>query len=123
MSTDNAKAEGQVEQVLSRDQILVSRDCEARSEFVEEWGGSVVYKPASVGDKRVARNMAMVPAFDGKKELDSELLEVALVIRCCQQPKFTEMDIQPLMEKSAKAISRLASLIAGTVDPRKRGGS
>jgi hypothetical protein len=106
--------------ILSKEQILNSADLETKVFESKVWGGEIKYRHPSVGDKSRARKMAMLPNDKGEMEVDNERLEVGLIIACCIEPKFAELDIEKLMERNGNEVKRLVNCILGSAaNPQK----
>ncbi len=102
---------------ITREQFLSLVDTEPRVFHSDIWNGDIKYRPATLSDKSAARRKATIPGSDGKPELDNERIEAALVIRCCIEPKFEPGDLDVLLERSAREVSRLAAAILNGGDP------
>jgi hypothetical protein len=94
-----------------RDRILSAKDIQSQSLEVPEWGLTVEVRGMSGADR--ARIIEAAMTTDGGVNLQAFYPDV--VISCCHDPETGERVFDPedriaLMEKSGKAIDRIASL-------------
>jgi len=87
--TKEAKAK---RKYLSRDDIFkaAAKSLEAKSVFVEEWGGDVRYKPMTMTERRQIRKKCQIKEMAGGEitmTLDPEKFEVMALIHCCLDPE------------------------------------
>lgn len=110
--------------LISKAEIFSKKGLDAREIDVPEWGGSVMYRPMSMVQRREVRKKCSEVGTDAngltKVELDAEKLEVMTIIYCVIDPNdaakkrlmFGPDDIQVLEEEmSAGAISTIAQAI------------
>jgi len=91
--------------ILSKDQIMGVQDVRTKEVAVPEWGGSVLIRTLSAGDKgRLEQKMT-------RADLDysTVMAEYASLIVCDEEGKriFSAKDIAALSEKSASALQKI----------------
>lgn len=69
-------------------------------------GGDIVYRNATVRDRMRSRILGMEAG-----ELKAERIEAALILTCCIEPKFSELDMEMLMDLPSVETQKLANLI------------
>ena len=94
--------------MLTKDQILESKDVEEKIVEVPEWGGSVKVRGISLA-KRIAMLNGALDSITGK--IDTEKMLLLTFIECVIEPKFTVMDYVALKEKSATAMDKVINAI------------
>lgn len=100
--------------ILSKEAFLGSKDLETKTFSSPVWGGDLLYRHPSLGDKAQARRLAMAPNDKGEMEVDNERLEAALIITCVLEPKLAPLDLERLLEKNGNEVKRLVTAILGT---------
>lgn len=112
--------------ILSRDQILQSKDIQTETVDCPEWGGSVMIRALTLAQAQEWRRSHLkkdVHRDRGGKltiayNVDAELLaksDARLIVMACVtesgQALFTTQDVEALMEKSSAPVARLALAI------------
>jgi hypothetical protein len=95
---------------MTRDEILALDDRPVLEYTSGRWG-VVKYRPVSLKEKALCRRRSMVEMVPGKPEVDNERLEALLVIQCCIEPKFEPNDVDMLLDKNGREVSKISGLI------------
>lgn len=88
--------------ILTAQQILDCNDLTERLLPVPEWGGDVRLRAFTKAQEQDIRNAAKVAG-----EIDTDRLEVLMVVYGLAEPSFTVAQAELLRQKSAKAFDRV----------------
>jgi len=99
--------------ILTREQFLNSDDRPVKVFTSEIWGGDLKYRAPDQNDRAWARKVSLVKNDKGKLEVDNELLEANIIIRCVVEPPLKEEDASALMARNALEFRRLLKAIIG----------
>lgn len=96
--------------VLGKDQILSSQDLKTKKVNISEWGGDVIVKCMTGGER--SSYDAEVYVGDGDKlELDKKNFRSKLLVRCLVDDKgerlFADEDFELIDKKSSKALDKI----------------
>ena len=110
--------------LISKSEIFSKKGLDARTVFVPEWGGDVLYRPMSMVERREIRkkcsNITTGANGETQVDLDAEKMEVMAVIFCVIDPNdpakrrlmFGPDDVSVLEEElTAGAVSTVAQAI------------
>lgn len=95
--------------ILTRENLINFKQ-EPQTYCSEKLRGEIVYRPATVADRMRARSLATQAG-----ELKPELLEAALIVTCCIEPRFGEADLDFIMQLPSNEIQKIANLILNGV--------
>lgn len=94
-----------MDNVLTREAILGFKN-EPKVFHSAMLGGDIVYRNASVRDRMRSRVLGMEAG-----ELKAERIEAALILTCCLDPKFSEIDMEMILDLPSVETQKLANLI------------
>lgn len=93
--------------MLSKEQLLNSKDLPEVEVECPDWGGSVKVKGMSVAKRKMVWQGATIKDFDGKDIFDLEKFQIISFIECVIEPKFSIADYEPLKNKSAAMVEKV----------------
>jgi len=99
--------------ILTREQLLNCDDRPVKVFSSDIWGGDLKYRAPDQNDRAWARKVSLVKNDKGKLEIDNELLEANIVIRCVVEPQLKEEDAAALLARNAVEFRRLMKAIIG----------
>ena len=95
---------------LNREAILKANDIEKREVYIPEWGGSV-YVRGMTGRERDQFEASIIRQRGRNTEINMKNARAKLVVMCTVDQEgnrlFTDADVAPLADKSAKALDRI----------------
>lgn len=95
---------------LNREAILKANDIEKREVYIPEWGGSVYVRGMS-GRERDQFEASIIRQRGRNTEINMKNARAKLVVMCTVDQEgnrlFTDADVAPLADKSAKALDRI----------------
>ena len=96
--------------LLDREAILKANDIEKREVYIPEWGGSV-YVRGMTGRERDQFEASIIRQRGRDTEINMKNARAKLVVMCTVDQEgnrlFTDADVAPLADKSAKALDRI----------------
>lgn len=96
--------------LLNREAILKANDIEKREVYIPEWGGSV-YVRGMTGRERDQFEASIIRQRGRNTEINMKNARAKLVVMCTVDQDgnrlFTDADVAPLADKSAKALDRI----------------
>ena len=96
--------------LLDREAILKANDIEKREVYIPEWGGSV-YVRGMTGRERDQFEASIIRQRGRNTEINMKNARAKLVVMCTVDQEgnrlFTDADVAPLADKSAKALDRI----------------
>lgn len=100
---------------LTLDTILAADDLPTEEVPVPQWGGTVLIKAITKARQQHLRKLARLrhTHVDGRKagEIDTDRLELLLVIESVVEPALTEAHIPALREKSSAALDLITRAV------------
>lgn len=96
--------------VLSKEAILGADDLPKKTVFVKEWGGSVIVR-SMTGGERDQYEQSIFDSRKGDAKANMDNIRARLVAFCCVDENgaliFSESDVAKLGKKSAKALDKV----------------
>jgi len=106
--------------MLTIEDILLAPDLESKEVAVPEWGGTVKVKGMTKREQQQMRKSTTDPQTG---QIDSDMLEAAMLAHCLADPVVTVEQAEQLMQKSATAVDRVLTAamdVAGMSDTAQK---
>jgi hypothetical protein len=96
---------------LTRTALLSNPDVRYEDIDVPEWGGSMMVRSMTAGERRQARLLAREIDDNGNVSVDDVKMGCTVIAMCCEDPKLQVEDVNDLYKKASGVLQRVFNKI------------
>ena len=109
-TTSDDSEKGDCMAILTKEDVLNAPDIREKVVEVPEWGGSVKVKTFTRAQHQVMRERAVIDGVFSKNRY-----EMLMFVEGVVEPKFTESDVEAILQKSSTAVGRVMEEILSVI--------